>query len=85
MKTFIIRGALAVALLSGCGGDVEPSLEGDAMSSESASLELPACEAMDGQTCRVRIAECTWQSNGALGVCLCKNTSAGLRWGCQEY
>ncbi|MCP3057267.1 hypothetical protein LXT21_00590 [Myxococcus sp. K38C18041901] len=83
MKTFVIRGVLAVALLAGCGGDVEGD-GSEVMMSESLALELPACEAMDGQSCRLRIAECTWQSNGTVGVCICKNTSAGLRWDCQE-
>jgi|GEM_PF-3715004 len=80
MKTFIIRGLLLTGLLSGCGGEVEPSTE--VATAKALESDLPACEEVHNLTCRIVVSECIWQSTGEIGACRCKRLPEGLRWQC---
>ncbi|AKF86535.1 hypothetical protein MFUL124B02_28980 [Myxococcus fulvus 124B02] len=81
MKAFVICGLLAVSMLAGCGGGMEPADETEASAS---SLDpLPACEEVQGLSCRLNVLECVWQATGQLGTCGCRQTPAGPRLNCR--
>ncbi len=90
MKTLSLRGVCLVALsplLLACGplepdaGAGEPPAR-EAAASQALESNLPECDTLEGQSCYITFMDCTWQSDGSIGVCVCMQTSAGLRYRC---
>ncbi|MFY2561229.1 hypothetical protein ACN469_26750 [Corallococcus terminator] len=89
MKTLLLRGVSLLVLspwFMACGGidgDVAAHEEvvQEATQSQGLVTDLPACESMNGQTCTQNLAECLWQSDGSVGVCVCRRTPV-FKWQC---
>lgn len=90
MKTVTLRGVCLVVLspLFLACGPLEPDAGAaeapvsEAAASQALDSNLPECDTLQGQSCFINMVECTWQSDGALGLCICQQTASGLRYRC---